>query len=63
MTHAAPQLDTLRCKHCTAVLALVSRAAIVGRTPLRCPHCGVIRVVWPKKTVDAAPARVYSEGV
>lgn len=42
-----PHLDDIRCKHCGALVALVSKASIVGRFTLKCQHCGVLRVVWP----------------
>ena len=44
MPHA---LDDIRCKHCNALVALMARASIVGRTPLECQSCKVIFVVWP----------------
>lgn len=42
-----PHLDDIRCKHCNALVALIARASIVGRTPLECQNCKVIFVVWP----------------
>ena len=44
MPHA---LDDIRCKHCDALVALIARSSFVGRTPLECPYCKVIFVVWP----------------
>ena len=49
-------LDDIRCKHCNALVALIARASIVGRTPLECQHCKVVFVVWP---IDRK--RVYTE--
>ena len=53
----AQQFDTIRCKHCEAIVSLTPRAAIVGRTPLRCVACGVITVVWP---AQPAAQQVYT---
>lgn len=52
-----PHLDDIRCKHCDALVALVARASIVGRTPLECQNCKVIFVVRP---IEKKPARVYT---
>jgi phage FluMu protein Com len=53
MTH----LDDIRCKHCNALVALVARVSIVGRTPLECQNCKVIFVVHP---IEKKPTRVYT---
>lgn len=42
-----PHLDDIRCKHCNALVALIARASIVGRTTFECLNCGVRFVVWP----------------
>jgi len=42
-----PHLDDIRCKHCNALVALISRPSVVGRFALKCQHCGVLLVVWP----------------
>lgn len=42
-----PHMDDIRCKHCGALIALIPRAAVVGRFALKCQHCGVLLVVWP----------------
>lgn len=57
MPQPTQQFDTFRCKHCDAILALAPRAALVGRTPLRCCACGVITVVWP---AQPAAQQVYT---
>lgn len=46
-----PHLDDIRCKHCNALVALIARVTVVGRFTLRCPHCGVLLVVWPVQKV------------
>jgi phage FluMu protein Com len=48
-------LDDIKCKHCGALVALVSKQSVVGRFTLRCPHCGVLRVVWPVQKVYNPP--------
>lgn len=50
-------LDDIRCKHCDALVALVARASIVGRTPLECQNCKIVFVVWP---LEKKQARVYT---
>jgi len=49
-----PHLDDIKCKHCGALVALVSKQSVVGRFTLRCQHCGVLRVVWPVQKVYTA---------
>jgi len=48
-------MDTMRCKHCAAIVALIPRAAVVGRFTLLCLHCGVRLVIWPPERVTVAP--------
>lgn len=47
MSSSSLQLDTMHCKHCGEVIALLPRAAVVGRFSLRCLRCEVVLVIWP----------------
>ncbi len=60
-----PHMDTMRCKHCDAIVALIPRASIIGRFTLQCLHCGVKLVVWPprKDMLDAALVIKYTDAV
>ena len=51
-----PHLDDIRCKHCNALVALIARASIVGRTVFECQNCKVRFAVWPVQK-----ERVYTE--
>jgi hypothetical protein len=64
-----PKLDTFTCKHCDAIIALIPRAAIVGRFTLKCQSCGVLLPIWPgpreplKMTLDEQIVISYTDGV
>lgn len=63
-----PHLDDMRCKHCGALVALVSRASVVGRFTLKCQHCGVLLVIWPaqralRRIVTDAALAAYNETI
>lgn len=45
------RMDDHRCKHCHALIALIPRTSVVGRFTLKCPHCGVMLVIWPVQKV------------
>jgi phage FluMu protein Com len=57
-----PHLDDMRCKHCNALVALISRASVVGRFTLKCQHCGVMLVVWPVQKVYTTEKQTVLEG-
>lgn len=61
-THA---LDTIRCKHCDAIVALLARAAIVGRCKLVCLHCQYENVYYPprERPIDVPLVISYTESV
>lgn len=60
-THA---LDTIRCLHCEAIVALLPVACVKGRVVIDCPHCTTPRVIRPpEKQIDIAAVRSYTEVV
>lgn len=61
-------LDTLRCKHCDAVVALLPARSIVGRAKLSCPQCEYENVYYPpreplKASIDNRLVISYSDSV
>lgn len=59
MPHAPLQFNTIACKHCGAIVALMPPGCILYTTRLRCPHCLAIRTIQaydssePKKSTLA----------
>ena len=63
-------MDTIRCKHCDAIIALIPRTAIIGRFTLKCQSCGVLLPIWPpareqpsKIAIDERLVISYTDGV
>jgi hypothetical protein len=57
-----PQYDTIRCKHCEAIIALVPRAAVKNKFGCACLYCGVITIIWPLQR-QAEPVYTVSQEV
>jgi phage FluMu protein Com len=62
---STPHMDTMRCKHCDAIIALIPRAAIVGRIKLCCVHCQYENMYYPplKPSIDEALVISYTNAV
>ena len=57
-----PRMDIITCKHCGEPVALIPRAAIVGRFALTCQECRVIFVVYPLDRRDDGDATMPRMG-
>lgn len=58
MKRAPLQFDTIACKACGAIVALLPPGALTHTTHLRCVHCQARRTV---QIVDKPAARVYTD--
>lgn len=56
-------MDTIRCKHCGAVIALVTKGAVERPITLKCNQCQVRRLVRPCEQVDNKQRISYTEVV
>lgn len=54
-------LDTIRCQHCDAIVALLPVRCVKGRVVIDCPHCRAPRVIRPpQKQVDIGAQHAYT---
>lgn len=55
-------LDTIRCLHCDAIVALLPVRQLKGRAVIDCPHCTTPRVIRPPhKPIDEPLVIKYTE--
>jgi hypothetical protein len=54
-------LDTIRCQHCQAIIALLPVRCLKGRVVIACPHCTTPRVIRPpEKRIDIVAGQTYT---
>ena len=60
MPHAPLQFNTIACKHCGAIVALVPPGAYIHTTHMRCMQCSAVTTI---KVIDNQRPKAYTDAV